>query len=275
MRPARNYNWLYWLRVYSAARGTIHIVLLLALDTCDARGSVALVRDGVVLHVLAHDTSEDYSVWLLAAIAQLLDAAGVAFSDVDVYIAAAGPGSFTGVRVGLTTVKAWAEVTGKPIVSVSRLEALATQAEGSQPYVAAFANAQRRQVYGAVYRRGNASLDRVGEESVIAPDKFLALAVEAAAGQSIQWISTDPEMLLETEAWRARQSVGAPQGVGAHHGGESVLAASPVLAPAIGLLGYRLAQGKRFTDPLALDANYVRRSDAEVFWKDGRDPITK
>ncbi len=235
-----------------------------------------MVRDGAVLHVLAHDTSEDYSVWLLPAIAQLLNAAGVAFSDIDVYIAAAGPGSFTGVRVGLTTVKAWAEVTGKPIVSVSRLEALATLAEGSQPYVAAFANAQRRQVYGAVYRRGNASLDRVGEESVIAPDKFLTFAVEMAAGQSIQWISTDPEMLLETEAWRARQSVGAHQGVGAHEGlGESVLAASPVLAPSIGRLGYRLAQGKRFTDPLALDANYVRRSDAEVFWKDGRDPIAK
>jgi len=235
-----------------------------------------VVRDGVVLHVLAHDTSEDYSVWLLPAIAQLLDAAGVAFSDVDVYVATAGPGSFTGVRVGLTTVKAWAEVTGKPIVSVSRLEALATQAEGYQPYVAAFANAQRRQVYGAVYRRGNASLDRVGEESVIAPDKFLAFAVETAAGQSIQWISTDPEMLLETEAWRARQSVGAHQGGGAHQSVvESVLAASPVLAPPIGRLGYRLAQGKQFTDPLALDANYVRRSDAEVFWKDGRDPITK
>ena len=229
-----------------------------------------MVRDSVVLHVLAHDTSEDYSVWLLPAIAQLLDSAGVAFSDVDVYIAAAGPGSFTGVRVGLTTVKAWAEVTGKPIVSVSRLEALATQAGGSQPYVAAFANAQRRQVYGAVYRRGSESLDRVGEESVIAPDNFLALAVETAAGQSIQWISTDPEMLLETEAWRARQSVSAHQSVG-----ECVLTASPVLAVPIGRLGYRLAQGKRFTDPLALDANYVRRSDAEVFWKDGRDPITK
>ena len=228
-----------------------------------------MVRDGVVLHVLAHHTSEDYSVWLLPTIAQLLGSAGVAFSDVDVYIAAAGPGSFTGVRVGLTTVKAWAEVTGKPIVSVSRLEALATQAEGSQPYVATFANAQRRQVYGAVYRRGNASIDRVGEESVITPDKFLAFAVETAAGQSIQWISTDPEMLLETEAWRARQSVGA------HQGGGTVLAASPVLAPPIGRLGYRLAQGKRFTDPLALDANYVRRSDAEVFWKDGRDPNTK
>jgi tRNA threonylcarbamoyl adenosine modification protein YeaZ len=239
-------------------------MLLLALDTCDARGSVAVLRDDEILGVVSHDTSEDYSVWLLPAIRQVLSGSGVAFTDVDAYVAAAGPGSFTGVRVGLTTVKAWSEVTGKPIVSVSRLEALATLAAGSQSYVAAFANAQRRQVYGALYRRGNATLERVGEESVIAPDKFLAWAVGKAAGQSIQWISTDSQMLLETEAWQARQSVG-----------EGVLAASPILAPAIGRLGYRLAQEKRFTDPLSLDANYVRRSDAEVFWKDGRDPVAK
>jgi tRNA threonylcarbamoyladenosine biosynthesis protein TsaB len=245
-------------------------MLLLALDTCDARGSVAVLRDADILGVVSHDTSEDYSVWLLPAIGQLLTSLSVAFDDVDAYVAAAGPGSFTGVRVGLTTVKAWAEVTGKPIVSVSRLEALATLAVGSDSYVAAFANAQRRQVYGALYHRRDARLESVGEESVIAPDKFLAWALEKAAGHSIQWISTDPHMLLETEPWRARQSVGALQNLD-----ESVLAASPVLAPAIGRLGYRLAQQRRFTDPLSLDANYVRRSDAEVFWKDHQGPVAK
>jgi hypothetical protein len=64
-------------------------------------------------------------------------------------------------------------------------------------------------------------------------------------------------MLLETEPWAARQNAG-----------ETVYAASPILAPAIGRLGYRMARDKRFADPLALDANYVRRSDAEAFWKD-------
>jgi tRNA threonylcarbamoyladenosine biosynthesis protein TsaB len=236
--------------------------LLLALDTCDVRGSVAVLREADLLGVVSHDTSEDYSVWLLAAIGQVLSASGIAFADVDAYVVAAGPGSFTGVRVGLTTVKAWGEVTGKPIVSVSRLEALATQAIGPHPYVAAFANAQRRQVYGALYHRENAKLDRVGEESVVGPDHFLAWALEKAAGQGIQWISTDPQMLLETGAWPARQSVG-----------ETVQAPSSILAPAIGRLGYRRALQKRFTDPVSLDANYLRRSDAEVFWKDGRNLV--
>jgi tRNA threonylcarbamoyladenosine biosynthesis protein TsaB len=233
------------------------LMIFLALDTCDARGSVAVLRDAELLQVIAHDTPDDYSVWLLPAVARVLSAATVAFADVDGYIAATGPGSFTGVRVGLTTVKAWAEVTRKPIVGVSRLEALATETLGSQPYVAAFTDGQRRQVFAALYRRQAAALERVGEEAVLAPEKFLAAAVETAGSESIGWISTDPQILVETEAWAARQSVG-----------ETVHAASPILAPAIGRLGYRMAQDKRFTDPLALDANYVRRSDAEAFWKD-------
>jgi tRNA threonylcarbamoyladenosine biosynthesis protein TsaB len=234
-------------------------MICLTLDTCDARGSVAVLRDGELLQVVAHETSDDYSVWLLPAVVRVLAASALTFDDVDIYVAATGPGSFTGVRVGLTTVKAWAEVTGKPIVGVSRLEALASQAAGSQPYVAAFANGQRRQVFGALYRRGGAALDRVGYEAVLAPEKFLAVSVEAAgAASSIEWISTDPEMLLETEPWATRHSVG-----------ETVHPASPILAPAVGKLGFRLAKQERFTDPLALDANYVRRSDAELFWKDG------
>ena len=115
---------------------------LLALDTCDARGSVSVLRDDEVLQTVEHDTSDDYSIWLLPAIDRALQASGLAFADIDVYVAASGPGSFTGVRVGLTTVKAWAEVTGRPVVGVSRLEALATLAAPAGEFVAAFTNAR-------------------------------------------------------------------------------------------------------------------------------------
>src|ERR1700733_473153 len=157
---------------------------LLALDTCDARGSISVLRDHEVLQTIEHDTADDYSIWLLPAIDRALQSSGLTFADIDVYVAASGPGSFTGVRVGLTTVKAWAEVTGKPIVGVSRLEALATQAAPAPgDFVAAFTNAQRKQIYGALYRRSSDSagdgndaghtLSRIGEEAVIAPEAFL------------------------------------------------------------------------------------------------------
>ena len=136
---------------------------LLALDTCDSRGSVSVLRDDQVLQTVEHDTADDYSLWLLPAIDRALQESGLTFADIDVYVAAAGPGSFTGVRVGLATVKAWAEVTGNPIVGVSRLEALATQAEPADgEFVAAFTNAQRKQLFGALYRSSN---DGAGEST--------------------------------------------------------------------------------------------------------------
>ncbi len=258
---------------------------LLALDTCDARGSVSILRDDRVLQTVEHDTADDYSIWLLPAIDRALQASALTFADIDVYVAASGPGSFTGVRVGLTTVKAWAEVTGKPIVGVSRLEALATQAAPAAEFVAAFTNAQRKQIFGALYRREGEQLHRVGEEAVISPEAFLAWAVENSSGAALVWISTDPEMLTETEAWKLRQNDGAARPVdpgnddanarGLRDHVIGVQSAAPFLAPAIGKLGFRLATMKQFTDPLRLDANYVRRSDAEVSWIDRQQTAGK
>ncbi len=227
------------------------------------RGSVAVQRDADTLHCAAHETSEDYSVWLLPAVERILQAAALSLADVDVYAVAAGPGSFTGVRVGLTTVKAWAEVYRRPIASVSRLQALATQATGEHRYVAAFTDAHRGQVYGAMYRRSGVKLERIDEEMVTAPENFLAWAAGKAGAGRIQWISTDPHRLTATQAWAARQ---APSRQENH---EHVEAVDPSLAPSIGRLGYQLALDKKMTDALSLDANYVRRSDAEIFWKSG------
>jgi tRNA threonylcarbamoyladenosine biosynthesis protein TsaB len=236
-------------------------VFLLALDTCDSQGSIALLRDDQVLQTVAHDTAEDYSSWLLPAVQRVL--AGLALRDIDVYAVASGPGSFTGVRVGLTTAKAWAEVYGRGIAAVSRLEALAKQASGTEPYVAAFADARRGQVFGAVYLRGG-KLERIGEEMLIAPDRFVTWSAASAGTNRIQWISVTPTQLTETEAWVARRSKG-----------ESVQTASSLLAPVVGRLGYRLAIENRLTDALALDANYLRRSDAEASWTETPRHATK
>jgi len=231
-------------------------VIVLAIDTCDSRGSVAALRDEVVLKVVAHESQEDYSSWLLPAVRECLEGSGLRMEDVGAYAAAAGPGSFTGVRVGLTTVKAWAEVYGRRIAAVSRLEALAAEAPVGTAWVAAFANAQRGQVFGAVYQRNGTSLVRLGDEMVIAPGKFVEAAAEFAGGERILWVSTDAGCVISEEAWKARETLG-----------ESVERVSSVRAPMIGRIGLAALAEGRFTDALALDANYVRRSDAEIFWK--------
>jgi len=231
-------------------------VFILALDTSDARGGVALLRDAALLHTEPHTTAEDYSSWLLPAVARTLAAVKLTMREVDVYAVAAGPGSFTGVRVGLTTVKAWSEVYARPIAAVSRLEALAAEGTASAPYVAAFIDARRDQIFAALYRRQAEKLDRIDEEMVIAPDKFLEWCIAKASSDHIDWVSTDPAGLMQTTQWSSRLALN-----------EAVQQISPLLAPRIGQIGYRLARQNQLTDALTLDANYVRRSDAELFGK--------
>jgi len=217
---------------------------------------VALVRGGAVLRLVVHETKEEYSSWLLPAVNQTLKDAGLAMMDVEGYAAAAGPGSFTGVRVGLTTVKAWAEVYGKPVAAISRLEAIAAQVPGPSPCVAAFVDAQRGQVFGAIYRNEDGDLARGSEEMVTAPGTFIETAAGLANGNKIAWASPDPSLVEAQPAWRQREKFG-----------ERIERASSTLAGIIGTIGLRRLQSGKATDALALDANYVRRSDAEIFWK--------
>jgi len=236
-------------------------VLVLAIDTCDARGSVALLDGEDLLATMVHDSPEDYSSWLLPAVQRALDAAGRKLTDVIIYAAAAGPGSFTGIRIALTTVKAWHEVFHRPIAAVSRLEALAIQAVGasgskSPQFIVAATDAQRGQLYAAVYRRKGQSLQRLGHEAVVTPAELLRWAAEEAEDAPVVWVSLDTASLAAQPAWQDRVARG-----------EVLQQLSPILAPAIGKIALQLAAQNRLTDALSLDANYIRRPDAEVKWK--------
>lgn len=233
-------------------------MIVLSIDTCDWRGSVAVLEEEAVVGVLAHETKEEYSSWLLPAVRRVLRETGLGMGEVGGYAVAAGPGSFTGVRVGLTSVKAWAEVYGKPVAGVSRLEAFASEASRTSKYVASFVDAQRGQVFGAVYRQDGSGLVKISEEMVIAPARFVETAVELANAEKITWASPDAHLLAGEDAWREREKRG-----------ESIERISATLAGTLGRIGLRLLKEGKTTDALGLDANYVRRSDAEIFWKGG------
>src|ERR1700676_2084492 len=192
-------------------------MLTLALDTCDARGSVAILRDSTVLASAPHDSPEDFSIWLPPAVDRALASAHTSLTDIDLFAVAAGPGSFTGVRAGLTTVKAWVEVYGRPAVAVSRLEALAEQALPSSELVAAFVDARREQLFAALFQRNANGFALVGEESLLSPQDFLESVAQQANGRPVAWVSLDPQALTHAPAWSARASLG-----------ESVLPPHPV-----------------------------------------------
>ena len=236
-------------------------MLILALDTCDGRGSVAALEEGTISASVAHDSADDYSIWLLPAVEQVLRAAGTSLGDIELFAVAAGPGSFTALRVGLTSVKAWAELYGRPIVPVSRLEALAELAPRESSWVAPFVDARRAQIYAGLYRHAGSQYELIGEEEVLSPGVFLDRVSKEAGREPVTWVSLDPAVLEREPGWAERAERG-----------ESILPAEPMLAAAIGRIALRRAREGKVVNSLTLDANYVRRSDAEIFWKDGSAP---
>lgn len=239
-------------------------MVVLAIDTCEVRGSVAVLKDTEILQVVPHTAMEEYSSWLLPAVDLALGSANIALAEVDLFAAASGPGSFTGVRIGLTTVKAWSEVFKKPIVAVSRLEAVAAQSELDTPYVASFIDAQRGQIFGALYRRDEQGLTLMEPEMVSSSEDFVNCVGERVTGAEVAWISTDADILAQQRSWQGRP---APA--------KMIEQVPCILAPLIGRMALRRALEGKALDALSVDANYVRRSYVEVFQKGPADVPAK
>jgi tRNA threonylcarbamoyladenosine biosynthesis protein TsaB len=229
----------------------------IVVDTADGRGSMAVFDQCQVLAIEEHVSEEDYSVWLLPAVHRVLARSSLSLAELDGYAVCAGPGSFTGLRVGLTTVKAWSEIYGRPIASLSRLEAFAVSSpEPHSAFVASYIDARRDQVFAALYADGGSGYESLGEESVISLSDFIAAVREKSAGKPVCWVSPDPALLESSASWPALLSAG-----------HILQSTPPPFAPLLGVLAYRKFCQGRTTDALSLDANYVRRSDAEMLWK--------
>jgi tRNA threonylcarbamoyladenosine biosynthesis protein TsaB len=215
---------------------------ILAVDTTHEFGSLALARGVEVLEELPLHAPTGFAHVLYQHLGPLLRNHGLRIADVDCFAAASGPGSFTGVRVGLACVKGLAEALGKPAVAVSNLQALSTF--GSAPLRAVVLDARRGEIYGAVY---DAAARLVCAETVAKFPAWLA-TLPAGVPEFISEDSLDLRSMLSGTSFETARITKAPRS----------------LAAAIA----RLALDAVPQDPAALDANYVRRSDAELFWKD-------
>ena len=207
--------------------------MILAIDTTAEYGSLALCEQDRVIEEVAIHSPDGFAHVIFGELQALLKRNRVEIADIDRYASAAGPGSFTGVRVGLTLAKGLAFATGKTVVAVSVLQALASY--GSGPLRAVLVEARRGEVYAAVY---DAHLQLIVPEVVTTLDRFLAML----PAESVEFIAMDAALA----------------------GGRPFTLAPRELAGAIGKIAAR-CEGQ---SPAAIDANYVRRSDAELFWKD-------
>jgi tRNA threonylcarbamoyladenosine biosynthesis protein TsaB len=196
----------------------------LAIDTTSEFGSLALAEDGRVLEEVALHSPDGFAHVMFPEIEALLNRHNLKITDIDGFAAAAGPGSFTGVRVGLTAAKGLAEATGRKVVAVSNLQAVASF--GTRALRAPVIDARRGDIFGGVY---DAELRLVAPEVVTKFDDWL------------RTLPVDVEVMTDIPK----------------------LLAGAIARIAAARFAAGLAQ-----DPAEIDANYVRRSDAELLWRD-------
>jgi tRNA threonylcarbamoyladenosine biosynthesis protein TsaB len=133
-------------------------VRVLAVDTTTERGSLAVVSDEGVLAEVRVRTGAGHSRWLLPAVDAVLRGLGLAASELDAFAVTTGPGSFTGLRIGLSSVQGLALASERPCVGLSVLDTLALAASGSSDRIVTLMDAFRAEVYWAVYDQDGARL---------------------------------------------------------------------------------------------------------------------
>lgn len=209
-------------------------MLTLALDTSSEIGSIALAHGDRLLEQARLEAPGGFGQTLFGELEALLTRQNVRLSDIDLYAAGKGPGSFTGVRIALAAVKGLAEVNGKPVIGVSNLAALAEF--GSEELRAPVFDARRGEVFAALY-------DRAGRE-VIAPSVLPLADFTALVGDwQVEWITTGFDI------------------------GRAATAAPPELAGMMARLAIRRLRAGESGDAALIEADYVRRPDAVLFLK--------
>lgn len=227
-------------------------MLILSIDTSTLVSSVAVAGEDKLLAELTTQTRLTHSETLLPHIAEVLKLAGVAKDQLDAVAVSIGPGSFTGLRIGLATAKAMCYALNIPLLAVPTLEVLAARFPVSETKICALLDAQKGNAYRAVYEWQNGLLHCRKELAVLAVDDILAEC--AAANEPI--ILTGDIVQKKAAAWQLPPLV---------------TIAPPALimprAAEVAFLGLQRLQAGQTDNLMDLEPLYIRRSEAEVLWE--------
>ncbi|MEZ4600477.1 MAG: tRNA (adenosine(37)-N6)-threonylcarbamoyltransferase complex dimerization subunit type 1 TsaB [Syntrophotaleaceae bacterium] len=146
---------------------------LLSIDTSTPAGSIAVSRGDQLLGELLVNSPATHTDRLLLSMERLLQDVAIDLGEIDAFAVAVGPGSFTGLRVGVATAKGLALATGKPVIGVSSLQSLAAQIPFCRYPVCAMMDARKKEVYGGLYRWEGGLPALQGREVVLPPEKML------------------------------------------------------------------------------------------------------
>lgn len=230
---------------------------ILAIDTSTMLGGIAIMDESLLIAESRLNVKSTHSERLMTEIEHCLKQSGIKISDIDVFAVAIGPGSFTGLRIGLSTVKGFSYATGKQIVSVPTLEALAWNFPYSKYPVCTMLDARKKEVYAALFKWERENFTRLINETSAKPEEFARDALR---------VTHDDKFIFAGEgAALYRDKIIEVMG-------EKAMFASPektVPSPAnVAVLGFKKAKAGEFSEPISLIPMYIRKSEAEVKWKD-------
>jgi tRNA threonylcarbamoyladenosine biosynthesis protein TsaB len=223
-------------------------MLILGVDTTTPSGSVALLEDDVLLGEANVESAATHSARLLRSVDFLLGAHGRDVKDVDAFAVAAGPGSFTGIRIGVGVVKSLAFTSGKPVAPVSTLLALAVKLAVDGPrLVCPLLDAKKEEIYAGLFEVHKAGLTELIPQGAYIPDAFFARLparrVIAFAGSGLAVYRAKLLPYVRDKARFPRRSA--------------------FIAAEVGRIGCGMIREGKGVDAASLEPFYFRRSQAE------------
>lgn len=248
------------------AHRIMKIVLILAMDTTSEWGGAGIFRDAECVMAIRHESPANYSVALFQMVEKMLEQARLELREIDLFAAANGPGSFTGIRVGLAAVQGWARAFEKPLRPVSVLEALVEEARPETDHAFPLLDARRGEFYAGLFQRALAN----GQDSPAAGGEW-ALVNEAVAlkpGSLAPYLQTHApggatltSIVRESDAAAGALRSLLPESIRWRK-------VSDFLVPAIAQLASRAHTERKPFSIHDVSAYYIRRSEAELNWKD-------
>jgi tRNA threonylcarbamoyladenosine biosynthesis protein TsaB len=245
-------------------------MVILSFDTTSMHGGAVLARDEAIVAELRAGGSANYSVQLFEMANSLLADAGLTLGAVGLFAVASGPGSFTGIRVGLAAAQGWARALGRAVRAVPVFEAMLAEANPTAGVALTLLDARRSEFYVAAFRstvRDPAHVSRPflwiasGDGVVLEPSCIAALADDLRpqdAGRLTFIVREDDAAARDLGARVCRQL--QPVAL--------TVVVPSFLPPAIARVAWQAAGDGRLQQPEELDACYIRRSDAELNWRE-------
>ncbi len=232
---------------------------ILAVDTSTAFGTVAILEGGALVVEKVIHTQQTHNRTLLGLIDKILEEVGITIKDIDCFASGIGPGSFTGIRIGLTTIKTLAWTLGKPVYGASSLDILAFPFSYARGLLCPMIDARKREVYYAFYESlGRGEIKRIGPYSVGPPERVVE-EISSKSLESVICCGDGWEMYKSFFMERLPSKVVEPPAI------FSVVRAS--------FLGYMAYREKAFMKPRELLPLYVRPSEAELKYGQNIKPL--